>query len=93
MFEILDHPSDAGILAKGLTREEALVEASRGLTSIIVNPDGIAPKEERAFRVRRAARDEKGASEMPVFMRTREIGVPLFLGFNSMTARTGRRGP
>jgi len=50
MFEILEHPSDAGILARGSTREEALIEASRGLTSIIVNPEGIALKEERAFR-------------------------------------------
>jgi SHS2 domain-containing protein len=50
MFEILEHPSDAGILARGRTREEALVEASRGLTSIIVNSYGIEPREERLFR-------------------------------------------
>src|SRR5215813_11212100 len=47
MFEILDHPSDVGILARGLTREEALVEASRGLTSIIANTDGLGATEER----------------------------------------------
>jgi SHS2 domain-containing protein len=47
MFELLDHPSDVGILARGRTREEALVEASRGLTSIIVNSDGLEVVEER----------------------------------------------
>src|SRR5262245_34220445 len=50
MFEILEHPSDAGILARGRTRQEALIEASRGATSIIVNPQGIEIREERAFR-------------------------------------------
>jgi SHS2 domain-containing protein len=50
MFEILEHPSDAGILARGQTRQEALIEASRGVTSIIVNPQGIDPREERSFR-------------------------------------------
>ena len=50
MFEILEHPSDAGVLARGRTREEALLEASRGVTSIIVNPQGIELREERAFR-------------------------------------------
>jgi SHS2 domain-containing protein len=47
MFELLDHPSDVGILARGRTREEALVEVSRGLTSIIVNTDGLGLTEER----------------------------------------------
>jgi SHS2 domain-containing protein len=47
MFELLDHPSDVGILARGRTREEALVEVSRGLTSIIVNTDGLGMTEER----------------------------------------------
>jgi SHS2 domain-containing protein len=47
MFEFLDHPSDVGILARGRTREEALVEMSRGLTSIIVNTDGLGVTEER----------------------------------------------
>jgi len=50
MFEILEHPSDAGILARGRTREEALIEASRGVTCIIVKPQGIQLREERAFR-------------------------------------------
>ena len=47
MFELLDHPSDVGILARGRTREEALVEASRALTAIMVNPDSLVATEER----------------------------------------------
>jgi SHS2 domain-containing protein len=58
MFEILEHPSDAGILASGRTRDEALIEASRGVTSIIVNPQGIELREERAFR---ASGSDEGA--------------------------------
>jgi SHS2 domain-containing protein len=47
MFEILDHPSDIGVLARGRTREEALLEASRGLTSIMVDTAGVGTTEER----------------------------------------------
>jgi len=50
MFEILDHPSDVGILARGPNREAALIEASRGLTSIILDTKGIPASEEREFR-------------------------------------------
>jgi SHS2 domain-containing protein len=47
MFQLLDHTSDVGILARGSTREEALVEASKGLVSILVKPDDFRPLEER----------------------------------------------
>ena len=50
MFEILEHPSDVGILARGSDRQEALLELSRGLVSIIVSTEGIEPTEEREFR-------------------------------------------
>ena len=50
MFELLDHPSDGGILAHGQSREEALVEASLGLCSIMFNRDGLATYEERTFQ-------------------------------------------
>ncbi len=59
MFEILDHPSDVGILGRGRTREEALVEASRGLSSIIFNTEGPGTPgiaEERELRA--TGRDE-----------------------------------
>ena len=49
MFEILDHPSDVGILAVGATRREALLEASRGVMSLIVNTAGLETAEERVF--------------------------------------------
>src|SRR5215831_5152061 len=50
MFQLLDHTSDVGILARGATREEALIEASRGVTSIIANPADFRPLEERYFK-------------------------------------------
>ena len=50
MFQLLDHPSDVGILARAATREEALIEASKGLVSIITNPAGLRPVEERFFK-------------------------------------------
>jgi SHS2 domain-containing protein len=50
MFQLLEHTSDVGILARGSNREEALIEASHGLTSILVNPTGFRPVEERFFK-------------------------------------------
>jgi SHS2 domain-containing protein len=50
MFQLLEHTSDIGILARGSTREEALVEASRGLVSILVDPAAFRPLEERFFK-------------------------------------------
>ena len=50
-FHFLEHPSDIGILARGKSPEEALVAASKGLTSIIVDPAGVRETEERTFYV------------------------------------------
>jgi len=50
MFQLLDHPSDIGILARGTSREDALIEVSKGLVSILVNPQNFRPLEERYFR-------------------------------------------
>ena len=50
MFQFLEHPSDVGILARGASREEALIEASRGLVSILANPENFRPLEERYFK-------------------------------------------
>ena len=52
MFQLLDHTSDVGILARGATRDEALIEASRGLTSILASPADFRPLEERYFKAR-----------------------------------------
>jgi SHS2 domain-containing protein len=49
-FELLDHTSDVGILARGRDREEALIAASKGLVSILVNPEPFRPLEERYFK-------------------------------------------
>jgi SHS2 domain-containing protein len=50
MFELLEHPSDVGILARGQTRDDALVALSQGLVSILVDPAPFRPLEEREFR-------------------------------------------
>ena len=50
MFELLEHTSDIGVLARGATREETLIEASRGLVSILVDPAPFRPLEERYFK-------------------------------------------
>jgi len=56
MFQLLEHTSDVGILARGQTREEALIAASQGLVSILVDPAPFRPLEERYFKA--AGRDE-----------------------------------
>jgi SHS2 domain-containing protein len=48
-YELLEHTSDVGILARGSTRQEALLAASEGLVNILVNPTGFKPLEERHF--------------------------------------------
>jgi SHS2 domain-containing protein len=50
MFQLLEHTSDIGILARGSTREEALTAASQGLVSILVDPAPFHPLEERYFK-------------------------------------------
>ena len=50
MFQLLEHPSDIGILARGASPEDALIEASKGLVSILVNPQNFHPVEERFFK-------------------------------------------
>ncbi len=49
-FELLEHTSDIGVLARGANRNEALLAASHGLASILVNPEGFKPLEERYFK-------------------------------------------
>ena len=50
MFELLEHTSDVGVLARGATREEALIAASQGVVSILVDPAPFRPLEERHFK-------------------------------------------
>ena len=55
-FELLEHTSDIGVLGRGANREEALVAASHGLVSILVDPSVFRPLEERYFKA--PGRDE-----------------------------------
>jgi SHS2 domain-containing protein len=48
-FEFLEHTSDVGVLARGADREEALIAASHGLVSLLVDPTPFRPLEERFF--------------------------------------------
>src|SRR6476646_9005662 len=50
MFQLLEHPSDIGILARGMSQPDALIEASKALVSIFVNPENFQPLEERYFK-------------------------------------------
>ena len=50
-FELLDHPSDIGILGRGQSREEALAALSRGLSSVMTDVELIRPTMEREFHV------------------------------------------
>jgi SHS2 domain-containing protein len=49
-FELLEHTSDIGVLARGGTRTEALIGASKGLVSILVDPSPFQPAQERYFK-------------------------------------------
>jgi SHS2 domain-containing protein len=49
-FHYLEHPSDIGFLARGATREEALVAAGQALGSILVDADTVVAREERELR-------------------------------------------
>jgi protein archease len=49
-FELLEHTSDIGLLARGANRNEALIAASQGLVSILVNPAGFKPLEDRFLK-------------------------------------------
>jgi SHS2 domain-containing protein len=49
-FQLLEHTSDVGILARGADRVEALIAASQGLVSILVDPAAVRPLEDRYFK-------------------------------------------
>jgi protein archease len=49
-FELLEHTSDVGVLARGRDRDEALLAASHGLVSLLVNPEPFRALEERYFK-------------------------------------------
>jgi len=50
-YEILEHPSDIGVLAEGKNLYEAIEEVSRALCSIIANIDTISIKEKKQIEL------------------------------------------
>lgn len=56
-YEILDHPSDAGIKAQGGSLEETFCNAALGLISIIAGTSEIALREERTVTLRAIDRE------------------------------------
>jgi SHS2 domain-containing protein len=56
-FEILEHPSDLGIEARGATMAEAFQNAARGLMSVIAGSSPIEAYEKRLISLR--ARDRE----------------------------------
>jgi SHS2 domain-containing protein len=57
LFEILEHPSDLGIEARGATMEEAFQHAAFGLMSIIAGSSKIEANEKRLISIQ--ARDRE----------------------------------
>ena len=56
-FEILDHPSDLGIEARGETVEMVFRNAALGLMSVITEPSTVQPVDRRSIDIR--ARDRE----------------------------------
>lgn len=50
-YQIIEHPADIGIAAKGKTLIEAYANAALGLMSLIIDPRSTQPKEERYLEV------------------------------------------
>ncbi len=46
-YEFIDHTADAGIVAHGKTLEEVFVNAARGMTSLMVDPESISERARR----------------------------------------------
>jgi SHS2 domain-containing protein len=56
-FEILEHPSDLGIEARGTSMEEAFTHAALGLMSVIAGSSKIEASEERSISLRALDRE------------------------------------
>lgn len=50
-FTILDHPSDLGIEATGMTIADAFASAAAGMMSVIVDPSTVNAVEQRSVQV------------------------------------------
>src|SRR5215475_9803215 len=89
MFEILEHPSDVGVRACAPTKEQALLDLSRGLISIMVDTNAIGITEEREFRAHggdQASQVVNWLNEILFFFDT-EGFVPVDLQIHTWTER------
>ncbi len=57
-YEVLEHTADAGIIARGAELAELFANAGLGMLSLMVDLEGVEPKEERRIEVE--ARDREG---------------------------------
>jgi SHS2 domain-containing protein len=56
-YRLLEHPSDVGLEVTGRSLKEVFEFAALGLTSVIVDPDSVEAKENRAVGIREADRE------------------------------------
>jgi SHS2 domain-containing protein len=50
-FELIEHTADVGVLARGSTLPEAFAHAAEGMSSVMVNLNGVREEEERSLAV------------------------------------------
>jgi len=55
---VIEHTADVGLVARGRDMRELFANAGLGMLSLMVDLDGVLPKEERPIEVR--ARDREG---------------------------------
>lgn len=57
-YEVIEHTADVGLVARGGDMRELFVNAGLGMLSLMVDLDGVEPREERQIEIR--ARDREG---------------------------------
>lgn len=50
-YRLLEHPADLGLQARGHSLSEAFEQAARGLTSVLVEPEGVVALQELALEL------------------------------------------
>ena len=56
-YEILEHPADVGLLARGATQAELFENAAAGMMEIAVEPNGVAEREQKRIVAEAADRE------------------------------------
>ena len=57
-YEVIEHTADVGLVARGGDMRELFVNAGLGMLSLMVDLDGVEPREERRIEIQ--ARDREG---------------------------------